>query len=1283
MILSLSLTVCGGVFDTNYPNLKIWLKADAGVTSSGGIVSSWADQASGAGQGVNNGTAVGSPTLVTSTILNNKPAIRFNGTNQGFDLAVDLIGSVWNYPGYCTIYAVIVPTTTTGVRDIINSGANILYVYNGALSFQIGGGNWDAIRSSAGSISNSKPYIVCFYRQGPTAGETRLFLNGNQNDNNSAIPNLDISSGTVMNVAYQATWGPNRYFAGDIAEILVYHEPLSSYNLNYVGYYLKTKYNIPSSYTLPGPPPVIPPSIDRTSPANKDINIEMDTYLEWDVLNATSGTHFDVYLGADFNTVNNADDTDTTGIYRGNYVINNYDPCGLKLGQFYYWRVDIIEGSNTSKGEVLSFAVKKSIVLENFDNYANTAALTAAWDANITLETGPHYTLGDGNSAKIVYDNSASPYFRQTTLNYSSDQNWTHEGVDSLSLYWRGIPSSHSEQVYVELKDADGNTAKRVFYNGTSEWWKKLVVEYDNLAGIDLSRIRAITIGIRNANQTPGSNGTVYFDDIVLGKRGDNLAADMTCDGKVDYDDLLKMAQTWLDSYNYTQDPRAANLVLWYKFNEGSGTIARDSSGGGYHAAINKDTCWDSGSLNFDGSLKVTVLNAGQTFKSINNQATIAAWVNCNSIYGTWNPWFHATKAGVNRIFMGTLPTPAGEIMMSMGANPNEYAVHDNLWWTGSQPSDYYNLWHHFAFTKNANTGQMKMYGDGQVVCEATGYWPMSGVEACVIGGEYGNSAGCTGKIADVRVYNCVLTQQEIQGIINETNTYQPLAEPQADVYGDGKINFKDYSVLANEWLKAMPYSHFSTLNDIPTLVVDNNPFIIVGAQCDIWRSTKQDQRTIEFFQGFHDMNATTVGIGIPWSKIEPTKDHYDFSFLQWFIDQAENNGLKLGINLFNTNICGTYVVGVQFPPNYILQDTETYQHMIISAPGYTYSDGGPALCPNDKDTLEREKKYVAAVANYLKQYDTRHTVVIIQINNEYYYRQFIEGWTGDTTIRCQCTTCNAKFNPSLYDSGEDFMHHSFAKYTKVLSDTIAEIYDLPLYVNSPWWPTYIIPIFLNNCPNLDLVGIDGISTPVQPNWLSNSQLSRNIPFAAEGPTESPDTRSNLGVLPYYTIFNQMGIGNLLWECGDPCTVVYDPAAKETYRKALYPIKNAMVPLLRARGTENFVGWYASGSSQFFVRQGLLSSYVSGTFFQKSLGGFLFTVSDGSKGGFIIETEASEIIIGASSGTITITGPVMTAAWQGIFQGENWIPQNPITIPGSGTSLSLNIDSPKVIKIIF
>jgi hypothetical protein len=53
-------------------------------------------------------------------------------------------------------------------------------------------------------------------------------------------------------------------------------------------------------------------------------------------------------------------------------------------------------------------------------------------------------------------------------------------------------------------------------------------------------------------------------------------------------------------------------------------------------------------------------------------------------------------------------------------------------------------------------------------------------------------------------------------------------------------------------------------MHGVPTLEMDGEPFLIVGAQCDIWRSTRQDEKTVAFFDAYQAMHATSVSVGIP-----------------------------------------------------------------------------------------------------------------------------------------------------------------------------------------------------------------------------------------------------------------------------------------------------------------------------------------------------------------------------------------------------------------------------------
>jgi hypothetical protein len=77
-----------------------------------------------------------------------------------------------------------------------------------------------------------------------------------------------------------------------------------------------------------------------------------------------------------------------------------------------------------------------------------------------------------------------------------------------------------------------------------------------------------------------------------------------------------------------------AGLVGYWKLDEGSGTIASDSSGNGHDGTIEGDPQWVAGmygqALDFDGTDDYVDigLGAGDYFSTLNSGLTVAAWIN-------------------------------------------------------------------------------------------------------------------------------------------------------------------------------------------------------------------------------------------------------------------------------------------------------------------------------------------------------------------------------------------------------------------------------------------------------------------------------------------------------------------------------------------------------------------------------------------------------------------------------------------------------------------------------
>jgi subtilisin family serine protease len=96
---------------------------------------------------------------------------------------------------------------------------------------------------------------------------------------------------------------------------------------------------------------VNPGKAENPNPSNGQPNIATNTVLNW--APGEDAFSHDVYLGTDFNDVNNAN-TDSPE-YKGNRDINSIVIDNLQLLTTYYWRVDERNSCGTSKGDIWKF----------------------------------------------------------------------------------------------------------------------------------------------------------------------------------------------------------------------------------------------------------------------------------------------------------------------------------------------------------------------------------------------------------------------------------------------------------------------------------------------------------------------------------------------------------------------------------------------------------------------------------------------------------------------------------------------------------------------------------------------------------------------------------------------------------------------------------------------------------------------------------------------------------------------------------------------------------------
>ncbi|UCE46458.1 MAG: hypothetical protein JSW47_12645, partial [Phycisphaerales bacterium] len=227
--------------------------------------------------------------------------------------------------------------------------------------------------------------------------------------------------------------------------------------------------------------------------------------------------------------------------------------------------------------------------------------------------------------------------------------------------------------------------------------------------------------------------------------------------------------------------PAEAELVGWWKFDEGSGTTAADSSGKGNDGTLGGSASWDVGnfgrSLYVDGGGWVDV--PPEAWDPIERKVTVAYWAFGDEAMPVNSFMFGAWSEDVN---------PPRQASAAPWGNGNMYwdTGYDGI---GSPPYDRIfkaipeehikGDWVHWAFTKDCDTGEVYIYINGEVFHSDTGMTrPMTGVIQFTIGtrATTDHAVGYVGWFDDFRLYDQALTQEEIAVVMTGAGAGFPLA---------------------------------------------------------------------------------------------------------------------------------------------------------------------------------------------------------------------------------------------------------------------------------------------------------------------------------------------------------------------------------------------------------------------------------------------------------------------------------------------------------------------------
>jgi hypothetical protein len=498
---------------------------------------------------------------------------------------------------------------------------------------------------------------------------------------------------------------------------------------------------------------------------------------------------------------------------------NTFDPGDLELGTTYYWRIDEVNDQNVRPGEVWSFTTIDHFVVDDFEQYnlltdPNRNWISDTWkNINVSLSTQYAHKCGKKSMIIPLLDYHTAEYTVETVRTFNPPQDWTATGAKALELFFSDQTINSHALIYIALND--GNNEDIVLYprdsnDITNDIWHPWRIDLQEFQDIDLSNIESMELGFYPAPNYPsgGGNGNFFFDDIRLYTSRcleENISnADFNSDCLVNFVDLEEMTSNWLDTGYKVYPVAAPNApVAWYEFEY----YANDSVGTAHGRTVSKTT-YTNGvygrAISFDGyEGAVEITNAADTFSKISTAITIAFWQK-----GADSPYHTDTLFCSNYTYGGD--DPAIAINLGCWRRPGIYHWACGSPWSFDNklsgyhryPVEWFGRWNHWAFTKDAVAGTMQIFLNGVLYDSRTGaYSPISGINSFKIGnGWYG---GYDGLIDDFRIYDYALTQPEIAYVAtNGTGIFDQTLLTPADLNSDNKIDFADFTLLAEHWLE-------------------------------------------------------------------------------------------------------------------------------------------------------------------------------------------------------------------------------------------------------------------------------------------------------------------------------------------------------------------------------------------------------------------------------------------------------------------------------------------------
>lgn len=483
---------------------------------------------------------------------------------------------------------------------------------------------------------------------------------------------------------------------------------------------------------------------------------------------------------------------------------------------------------------------------------------------------------------------------------------------------------------------------------------------------------------------------------------------------------------------------------------------------------------------------------------------------------------------------------------------------------------------------------------------------------------------------------------------------------------------------------------HLRKQGSATQLIVDDQPFLILGGELN-----NSSASSLEFLNTLWPTlkaaEVNTVLAPVEWDQIEPVEGRFDFSVLDGMLKQARANHTRLVLLWFGAwkNSMSTYV------PAWVKKDTQRFPRARTRA-----GVAQDILTPFAPATLAADIAAYRALLAHLKQVDTQHMVLMVQVENEIGMLPEVRDYSAAANaawrepVPAALTTYlaanRATLQPALkaawesrgarasgswaevfgdtIETEEVFQAWHYARFVEALTAAGKAVYPLPMYVNVALprpgkrpgeYPSagplpHLFDVWKPGAPSVDVLAID-IYFPNFAHWARQFKRPDNPLFVPEG---NQADRTDAGADAFYAIGEHDAFG-------------FSPFAIDEVKDGTYSLPQAYRVLKQIAPLIN--QHQGGGKIRGFKAPMTFDGEVDVAPQKVALGGYTLTVSFNApweklkpaevqtRGGLVIQTGADEFLV-AGKGLTFVFGSEngdlvgIEHAAEGTYEQGRWKP---------------------------